>query len=167
MSRSYLDEFVALKESSNLSTQIRGTLEAIVRYSTRPNDLDVDLELDARELTALTSQLLKSTQTTDLLKQLDEHDYAHVVDGKLVEGILNLDYVVDEFRGYLQLVEVQYTKCEKYAQNLKSLAEMSKAVEKLDKSIAELPAKLFISKGLPPPIEVNRTTTSRVQQGDD
>lgn len=163
-SRSRLDEFVSLRDSMDMLAVMRDTLECIVRYSTRPSDEETSITA-AEESTSLTANLLKSARIIEAMQRLDEHDQVHCVDVKLVEGVLNLDYVVDEFRSYLRLVcdeaskrggaadddNVEYRKC---------LDEMSVLVERVATAIETTPVKLFTSKGLPPPREINSSTNT-------
>ena len=161
-SRSRLDEFVSLRDSMDMLAVMRDTLECIVRYSTRPNDEET-LTTAAEESTSLTANLLKSARIIEAMQRLDEHDQVHCVDVKLVEGVLNLDYVVDEFRSYLRLVcdEASKRGCgaddEEYR---KCLDEMSVLVERVATAIETTPVKLFTSKGLPTPREINSSTNN-------
>lgn len=155
-SRSSLDEFVSLRDSMDMLGVMRETLECIVRYSTRPSDE----EMDTREPSALTANLLKSARIIEALRRLDEHDQVHCVEAKLVEGVLNLDYVVDEFRSYLRLVRDDVDKRPQessagFDEYKKCLEEMSDVVERVANAIENTPVKLFTSKGLPPPREIN------------
>lgn len=154
MSRSSLDEFVALRDSMDMLGVMRETLECIVRYSTRPSDE----EMDTREPAALTANLLKTARIIEAMRRLDEHDQVHCVDVKLVEGVLNLDYVVDEFRSYLRLARDEASKRLGTEEYCKCLDEMSGVVERVAVAIESTPVKLFTSKGLPPPRELNSTS---------
>jgi beta-xylosidase len=100
-SRTRLDEFVTLKESMDMMGVMRETLECIVRYSTRPND-ENSVNDPRAEPAALIHNLARAASIIDAMRRLDEHDQMHCVDAKLVESVLNLDYVVDEFRSYLR-----------------------------------------------------------------
>lgn len=144
-----LAKFTKLSASMDMLAVLKQTLEGIVRFSTRPSEETDDADGEA---TALIEQLTNAALIVESLRPLDEHDR---VDSKLVESVLNLDYVIDEFRSYLKLVRDEMTARGAVAASSSCLSEMSRAVERVATGIEQTPAKLFTSKGLPPPRDLN------------
>lgn len=178
-----LEEFLKLK--SDMASILSQTIEYIVNYTTKSaifNDttsLEFDNETEklnfVNELqqafdhcVLLRENLEKSNHIIDIFSIINEKDYT-LVDEKLVDTTVNLDYVNKEFMSYLKLLDESLKQqfencgaCENtlaIKDNLLKILDWNSAirklVEELSQKIAHLPTKLFLSKGLPHPLEAN------------
>ena len=165
-----VDEFLRVK--SELSALLVETVESIVNYSTKSSifneaELNSDnLKSFSAYIDSLKENLEKSKNVIEILNIINEKDY-NLIDEKLIESALNLDYVNREFKSYIKHLEDTLNQIVKKTDENKDLvesvllknAEIRLCVEQLDKLIEQLPRKLFTSKGLPHPADANQSAS--------
>ena len=175
-----IDEFLSVK--NDLATVLNQTGESIVAYSTKsavynenslanPVELDTNVKLfQAAKICgeSLLENLEKSKNIIEILNIINEKDY-NLIDEKLIESTLNLDYVNREFKSYLLLLadslKQEKTKFEssnpeqavRYTEILEKNSDITMSVKQLCKLIQSLPNKLFVSKGFPHPSDANHS----------
>jgi hypothetical protein len=175
-----INEFSMIK--THLVNLLNETIESIVNYTTKSSAVnessssdDFILDLNAAEhADLLILNLEKSKRLIENLNFFNESDL-ELVDEKLVEAILNLDYVNKEFKSYLKILEESQikeletkkqsstNKFEEYI--VKAEVLLSKNIkirllaDQIDELNAKLPKKLFTCKCLPHPNEVNQSVT--------
>lgn len=198
-----INEFLNIK--NDLAQLLNETIELIVRYSTKSanqnaDELDKIINSSTREeieqileelnanstendkmIDSLKENLEKSKNVIEILKLIEEKDY-DLIDEKLVQSTLNLDYVNKEFKTYLAILEnsleQQLDKLNKklndFETNLFSTEnvvkflsknkEIKEFVEQIDNLIANLAKKLFTCKGLPHPTDADQQQQQQQQQ---
>ena len=112
-----IGEFSLIK--THLVNLLNETIESIVAYTTKSSavnessagsDQQFILDLNAvQHADLLISNLEKSKRIIENLYFVQEHDLESI-DEKLVEAILNLDYVNKEFKSYLKILEESQIK---------------------------------------------------------
>lgn len=146
-----------LKVKSGLSQILSDTIESIVAYSTKSTEkadaAEAETEPDNTVAPQLEENLKKAKEIVESLNKLAEREYK-LIDEKLVETTISLDYVNREFKNYLALFEA-VLKQDDGDDRVKKNAEIARLVEQLDKLISQLPKELFSAKGLPHPSDVN------------
>jgi hypothetical protein len=164
-----VDEFLRVK--SELSALLVETVESIVNYSTKSSIFN-EAELNAHNLNSfsayidsLKENLEKSKNVIEILNIINEKDY-NLIDEKLIESALNLDYVNREFKSYIKHLEETLNQTLKKNENKEQIesvllknGEIRLCVEQLDTLIEQLPRKLFTSKGLPHPADANQSAS--------
>ncbi len=159
------------------------TIESIVAYTTKSSavnesctDADQQFILDlnaVQHADLLISNLEKSKRIVENLYFVQDHDLESI-DEKLVEAILNLDYVNKEFKSYLKILEesqIKELQAKKNMANKNFEDYIAKAENLLNKNIkirmladqidelnAKLPKKLFACKCLPHPNQANQVS---------
>ena len=165
-----IDEFLSVK--NDLATVLSQTGESIVSYSTKSaiynenfcsNSIDLEESVKLFDTTkscadSLLENLEKSKNIIEILNIINEKDY-NLIDEKLIESTLNLDYVNREFKAYLVLLEENLKHQEqavnrpeqvivRHKEIFEKNAEIKLSVEQLSKLVQSLPNKLFLSKGI-------------------
>ena len=162
-----IDEFLSIK--NDLATVLSQTGESIVNYSTKSAIYNESSHLNEFEESkkifdstkgvadSLQENLEKSKNIIEILNIINEKDY-NLIDEKLIESTLNLDYVNREFKSYLVLLEESLKQEKEKFQNTPEQSEHFKqifdknteikdCVMQLSKLIQSLPRQLFVSKG--------------------
>ena len=164
-----IDEFLSIK--NDLATVLTQTGEYIVSYSNKSsiyNESSHSSELEEENSKklfdlakscgeTLLENLEKSKNIIEILNIINEKDY-NLIDEKLLESTLNLDYVNREFKAYLALLDEslkqnkeKFESSLKQAENFKEIfdknAEIKLCVMQLSTLIQSLPRQLFVSKG--------------------
>jgi len=162
-----IDEFLSLK--NDLATVLSQTGELIVNYSTKSAIYNESSHLNESEESkklfesakgcadSLLENLEKSKNIIEILNIINEKDY-NLIDEKLIESTLNLDYVNREFKAYLTLLEDNLKQEKEHFQSTPEQAEHFKeifdknteikiCVMELSKLVQSLPRQLFVLKG--------------------
>ena len=165
-----IDEFLSVKH--DLATVLNQTGESIVNYSTKSAiynensglsciDLEENVKLyDQAKSCAetLLENLEKSKNIIEILNIINEKDY-NLIDEKLIESTLNLDYVNREFKSYIVLLEEnlrqEQEKSDCFPEQIirhkeiyEKNANIKISVVQLGNLIKSLPNQLFVSKGI-------------------
>ena len=98
--------------------------------------------------------LKNATRVIELLKAVDEHNFEQI-DEKLLEAILNLDYVNKEFKSYLEIVASQQEE-----QPSPSILALVLGIEELNTGLSK---KLFATKCLPHPVEASQPADKKIE----
>lgn len=163
-----INEFFLIK--THLVNLLNETIESIVNYTTKSSTVPEIETLNASQhADLLISNLEKSKRIIENLNFIDENDF-NSIDEKLVEAILNLDYVNKEFKSYLKILEdSQLKELETKRLNKSNDLETSELLlnknikirmlaDQIDELNSKLPKKLFSCKCLPHPTEANNQT---------
>lgn len=157
-----INEFLSVK--NDLGQLLNETIELIVKYSTKSVNSQEITEIDPM-IDNLIENLEKSKNVIEILKLIEEKDF-DLIDEKLVQSSLNLDYVNKEFKTYLLILEDSLQEqikvnSEEIVQTLSNKnKEIIRNVDQIDTLISNLPKKLFTSKALPHPTDANQTTST-------
>jgi hypothetical protein len=155
------------------------TIELIVNYTTKSSAVNENssneqfsFDLNAVQYAdSLIINLEKSKRIIENLNSIDENDL-YLIDEKLVEAILNLDFVNKEFKSYLKILEESQLKELESKKSIVNIDNLNNAELLINKNIkirmlsdqidelnSRLPKKLFSCKCLPHPTEANQTTS--------
>ena len=143
-SRLDINEFLSIKQ--NLVQVLKDTIESIVNFTTKSGNSELSEKL--------ISNLKNATRVIELLRAVDEQEFEQI-DEKLLEAILNLDYVNKEFKSYLEIVGSQQEE-----QLAPSIIALVSGIEELNTG---LPKKLFAAKCLPHPVEASQPTDKKIE----
>lgn len=163
------------------------TIESIVNYTTRSSTVNESISADqfsfdlqaSHHADFLIINLERAKRIIESLNSIDENDFS-LVDEKLIEAILNLDYVNKEFKSYLKILEESQLKELESKRQTASENDLDNAEVLINKNIkirmladeidelnSRLPKKLFSCKCLPHPTEANQTSTLQTAQVEE